>query len=57
MDILGILDPDLHENLCGSETLIITKIHVLYYFKKSVLKIRNRIDSFSVRNDKVKYKT
>ena len=21
MDILGILDPDPHENLCGSETL------------------------------------
>ncbi len=22
MDIFGILDPDPHENLCGSETLI-----------------------------------
>ena len=26
MDILGILDPDPHENLCGSETLIINTV-------------------------------
>ena len=24
MDIFGILDPDPHENLCGSETLALT---------------------------------
>ena len=24
MDIFGILDPDPHENLCGSETLILS---------------------------------
>ena len=23
MDIFGILDPDPHENLCGSETLVV----------------------------------
>ena len=26
MDIFGILDPDPHENLCGSETLISTSV-------------------------------
>ena len=24
MDIFGIMDPDPHENLCGSETLLTT---------------------------------
>ena len=26
MDMIGILDPDPHENLCGSETLLNTHI-------------------------------
>ena len=26
MDIFGILDPDPHENLCGSETLILRRV-------------------------------
>ena len=31
MDILGIQDPDPHENLCGPETLIIFKGNIDFY--------------------------
>ena len=35
MDIFGILDPDPHENLCGSETLV--QDNVWHNFKTSVI--------------------
>ena len=35
MDIFGILDPDPHENLCGSETLVFStkSKNSLFFFK------------------------
>ena len=36
MDIFGILDPDPYENLCGSETLLVSLDDVLAAFLQSL---------------------
>ena len=44
MDIFGILDPDPHENLCGSETLILLLIiESLYEFSRMWLRWTQRL--------------
>ena len=44
MDIFGILDPDPHENLCGSETLFST--YKVQSNKFDYCYVKNKLDQY-----------
>ena len=65
MDIFGILDPDPHENLCGSETLLFTNVIMTIFFTNQcqvlipVIKLDPvkyvRYGQILIRNNTIKY--